>query len=285
MNEYIFTDLAYEAFPLDQKDRTASEEKSDRVRVLRLSIADEYEERRYGKAKGNYVTVLCDPLWHMGEEELSIVRETVVCELRRMMQPFVCAKKIRDPFSVMVVGLGNEDMTADALGPCTAKQITVRGHTENDRFAISSIVPGVVGNTGIETAEIVKGTVDRIRADLVIAVDALAAKSYERLAATVQLSDSGITPGSGMGSGRCAINRQVLGIPVIAIGVPMVMHASTLMAETVRVLGISELSDPLRAFLQGGRSFFVIPKEGDFIRTRVSLLLASAIDEACTEWE
>ncbi len=285
MEKYIFTDLAYEGFPLNSKDKNLFEEKHDRVRVLHLSISDGQEEKRYGKAKGNYVTVLCDPLWRMDEEKLSIVRETVAHEIRKMMEPFICTKKNRDFFSVMVVGLGNENMTADALGPYTAKQINIKEHTAKDPFNVFAVVPGVVGNTGIETVKIVKGTVDQIKADLVIAVDALAAKCCERLAATVQLSDSGITPGSGMGNGRCAINRKTLGIPVIALGVPTVMHASTLMAETARFLGITRPSDPIHAFLHSGQGFFVMPKESDFILKRVSLLLASAIDEACSEWE
>ena len=145
---------------------------------------------------------------------------------------------------------------------------------------LSAISPGVLGETGIETLELIRGAVRSVRPDLVIAVDALAARSCSRLATTVQISDSGIVPGSGIGNHRTAITMETLGVPVISVGVPTVVVSSTLVWDALREAGIDEVSSTLRAVLDNGKRFFVSPKESDLISDAVSELLAGAISEA-----
>ena len=142
--------------------------------------------------------------------------------------------------------------------------------------------PGVLGQTGIETVELIRGAVENAGPDVVLAIDALAARSCERLAATVQLSDNGINPGSGIGNHRKAICRETVGVPVIALGVPTVVNSATLVYDALRQAGIEEIRPELRQVLENGRSFFVSPKESDVITDRISDLIADAVDMAFT---
>ena len=149
-------------------------------------------------------------------------------------------------------------------------------------ISLSALSPGVLGQTGIETLELLRGTVRSVRPDVMVVVDALAARSCERLASTVQISDTGISPGSGVGNHRAAINRETVGIPVIVLGVPTVVNSSTLVYDALEQAGIHEISPPLRHVLENGKSFFVSPKESDVITEAVSGLLSSAINTAFT---
>ena len=195
-----------------------------------------------------------------------------------------------DPdFSVFVTGLGNAELTADALGPDTVSKLTATRHLREHELplyreigcsALSAFAPGVLGQTGIETLELLRGAVRSVKPDLVVAVDALAARSCKRLASTVQLSDAGIVPGSGVGNHRTAITADTLGVPVIALGVPMVVDSSTLVYDALQEAHIDDISDSLREVLENGRSFFVSPKESDVITRQVSELLARAISMA-----
>ena len=138
----------------------------------------------------------------------------------------------------------------------------------------------MLGQTGIETLELLRGAVRSVRPNLVVVVDALAARSCSRLASTVQISDSGIVPGSGVGNYRAAITSETLGVPVIAIGVPTVVNSSTLVWDALKEAHIVEIGDELQAVLENGKSFFVSPKESDLISDAVSELLSDAISEA-----
>jgi spore protease len=145
---------------------------------------------------------------------------------------------------------------------------------------VSAISPGVLGQTGIETLDIVKGAVSSVHPDLIIAIDALAARSCERLGATVQISDSGISPGSGIGNRRSAISFDTVGVPVMALGVPTVVDSATLVREVLLLSGYKNISADIDKILNSGRSFFVSPKECDAMIKCICKLFSTSIGRA-----
>ena len=139
-----------------------------------------------------------------------------------------------------------------------------------------------MGQTGIETLELLQGAVDCVKPDLILAVDALAARSCDRLASTLQISDAGIAPGSGVGNHRAPITREAMGVPVIALGVPTVVNSATLVYDALEQAGIEEIGAPLQRVLKNGKSFFVSPKDSDVVTEEASRLLSDAIGAAFT---
>lgn len=266
------------------------EEKVGDLTVSRLRIRGEAEEAVFGKPRGTYVTVMCGKIWLLGEEEERQLESLLADEIRRMCAR-VCNKKVDRGFGVLVVGLGNSEITPDAIGPFSVRKLNVTRHLRGideklydtiGRCEISALFPGVLGQTGIETVELIRGAAENARPDVILAIDALAARSCERLAATVQLSDSGINPGSGIGNHRKAICRETVGAPVIALGVPTVVNSATLVYDVLHRAGIEEIRPALKEVLENGRSFFVSPKESDVIAERVSDMIANAVDAAFT---
>ena len=295
MEDYSRSDLACESGGIQNggeglPEGVYYEESLEGCTVSRLHIKDAECEMLLGKPKGNYVTVSCGKIWLMSAEEMSALSTLVAREIRRMCAE-LCGKKVDRGFGVLVAGLGNSDITPDAIGPCSVRRLNVTRHLKTideglydtvGRCEISAVFPGVLGQTGIETVELIRGAVENAGPDVVLAIDALAARSCERLAATVQLSDNGINPGSGIGNNRKAICRETVGVPVIALGVPTVVNSATLVYDALRQAGIEEIRPELRRVLDNGRSFFVSPKESDVITDRVSDLIADAVDMAFT---
>ena len=291
MKRYVFTDLACEVWDIPNRassNRVFREKQiSDGIRVSKGQIVR--KEGMGEQEPETCATFFTPPLWQLDHRTFEELSEHIAIELRTMLQQATGRSALSLDFSALVVGVGNGEMTADALGPETAKHIFVTRHLGDARgamgvwhCAVSAITPGVLGNTGIETVEVIRGAVQAVRPHAVIAVDALAARQYERLASTVQITDGGILPGSGIGTLRKAICRKTLGCPVIALGVPMVVNSSTLIAEVLRQDGVDSISKELQQTLENGKSFFVMLKESDQIVKSASLLLATAIDKACT---
>lgn len=290
MKNYIYSDLALESSyamrgGISEAPEYSEKSKGD-LRLCRLDISDTELSKKYGRDIGTYMTVFCQKVWLMTEEQAQNAAESIGEELRNMLKK-ATKKDMSKDFTALVVGLGNSDITPDSIGPRTVARLTVTRHVKdispsifNDigQCSVAAISPGVLGQTGIETLDVIKGTVKSIKPDAVIAVDALASRSCERLATTVQISDNGINPGSGIGNLREGINKQSLGVPVIALGVPTVVDSSTLVYDALERAEISDISDKLRSVLDNGRGFFVSPKESDVIATSVSSLLAEAID-------
>lgn len=235
-------------------------------------------------------TFFSKSLWQLDEREFTELRDCLTRELRQMLRTIEERKQKASPFSVMVVGLGNRELTPDAVGPETVKRIAVteplwaKGSLRRaSAVSVSAFAPDVVGNTGIETVELIRGAAQSVRPDVVLAVDALAARSPQRLASVVQLSDGGIAPGSGLGTHRAAICEETLGLPVLALGVPTVVSSSAWLAEALEACGIRTANEALRELLETGRGFFVTPKEIDLILKSAALLLSDAINQACRE--
>jgi spore protease len=213
---------------------TAEEED---VTVTRVRITTADAERIMGKPQGRYITVEAGGLRYKNAPLEEQVMKLLAGELSRL------AEVGRDT-TILVVGLGNWNVTPDALGPRTVDKVVVTRHLQDMLSpelrggvrSVCAIAPGVLGITGMETAEIIAGVVAKIKPGLVIAIDALAAASSHRVITTVQLTDTGINPGSGVGNRRSGLNRDILGVPVIAIGVPTVVHASTIAMDTINIL-------------------------------------------------
>ncbi len=207
------------------------------VNITRVVIDTRNGAKAMGKPMGTYVTLEAPALLEADEDYHREVSRVLADQLRELLP------SEKEEQSVLVVGLGNRDVTADALGPGVADNLFINRHVvrEYGKAAygrekmnlVSSVVPGVTAMTGMESAEIVKGVVDQTSPDVVLVVDALAARSTKRMNRTIQISDAGIHPGSGVGNHRNAINQESLGVPVIAIGVPTVVDAATIVGDAI----------------------------------------------------
>lgn len=281
---FIRSDLAAELRPAGEElpGIDFSEEEKEGFRIGRLTVEKE-GEALVGKPAGVYITLEVGQIWEAEEAQLTAARRVVAAELRTL-----CEAAAPGFSSVLVAGLGNSKLTADAVGPETAAGVTVTRHLrESDRelyealghCCVSALAPGVAGQTGFESAALLRRAVEEARPDLVIAVDALAARSAARLCTTVQLTGSGICPGSGVGNAREALSRETLGVPVIALGVPTVADSATIVRDVLEQAGIERLSPALREVLEEGRRYFVSVRDSDRAVAVLASLLAAAIDE------
>ena len=233
-------DLALEARDLvrgttGQEIPGVSEDKQDFAygTVTIIKILDERAESAMGKPKGTYVTIEAPDLRFKSPEVQTSVADILAQHLRSLLN-------IPEQAAVLIIGLGNWQATPDALGPTVVKYSLITRHlhqqmpemVENYR-SVCAFAPGVLGITGIETAEIVQGIVEKVKPGVIIAIDALASTNISRLGTTIQIGDTGIFPGSGVNNNRIGVNYQTMGVPVIAIGVPTVVNASIIMQSAL----------------------------------------------------
>lgn len=259
----IRTDLA-----LEEKERFESdnvevqgvvlEEEFDEEREIRISrvrIETEKGAKVMGKPVGTYLTVEAPNLGVPDEGYHREISEELSGYIKELIEKLGLLDK--EDLSVLIVGLGNRQVTPDALGPYVVENLCVTRHIvkEYGKYAmgmehanlVSAIIPGVMGQTGMETVEIVKGVVEETSPDLVIAIDALAARNSRRLNRTVQIADTGIHPGSGVGNHRNGLTKESLGVPVIGIGVPTVVDAATIVNDTMEnLINALETSEMLK---------------------------------------
>lgn len=239
----IRTDLALEARELytETSEERAEEingvdvdvKKENSITTTKIRITNKNGEEALGKPIGTYVTIEAPDIKYDTEVYERVCR--ILSEQIRTMA------NIESKTKTLVVGLGNKQITPDALGPDVVSKLMITNHMKehmkdffsDDITSVSAISPGVLGTTGIETAEIVKGVVERLKPDLVIAIDALASRSLDRISTTIQLSDTGINPGAGVENKRKALDEEALGTKVIAIGVPTVVDAATIANDCI----------------------------------------------------
>lgn len=244
----VRTDLALETSEKFKEDNVEvkgvrlSEETAEdgEIKITRVVIETENGAKAMGKPKGRYVTLEAPGL---SQQDEGYHRE-ISMQMARALRELLPRKE--ESLSVLVVGLGNREVTPDALGPRVVDNIMITRHIirEFGKYAlgqagsnqVSGIVPGVMAQTGMESLEIVKGVIEETGPDCIIAVDALAARSTKRLGRTIQLTDTGINPGSGVGNHRHGLNRESAGVPVIAIGIPTVVDAATIVSDTMQSL-------------------------------------------------
>lgn len=258
------------------------------IRVCRLNIKDSRDEREYNCRRGKHITVYTPEICKISEEELDGVSDIVAREIKNIVASSICARDLCGK-KILVVGMGNRRITPDAIGVLTAEKVNATRHIElmdstaflhSGMCSVSVLSCGVMGETGMRTLEVIRGVAEQIRPDAVVAVDALAARECTRLAATVQISDSGISPGSGIGNRQASVNKDTVGVPVIAIGVPTVVSAATLIGEAMRKCGDETLSEIRKKILDESKNYFVAPKECDMISESVSGMLSASLNKA-----
>ncbi len=238
----IRTDLAIEAREFYNKQENRGDipgvdvnvENMGDVTVTRVKVAEEVGARIIGKPKGNYITIEVPKLKDNDKDLHDEVAKILAEEVSSIVD-------LNDQSVILVVGLGNWNVTPDALGPRVVEHLLVTRHIkeyipeqiDEGVRSVCAVAPGVLGITGIETSEIIRGIVDRVKPNLVIAIDALASRKMERVSTTIQLADTGINPGSGVGNNRKELSKESMGVPVIAIGVPTVVDAATMASDTI----------------------------------------------------
>ncbi len=280
---YIRSDLAMERRKAAGSGEGIEYEEDERdgITLTRIRVTSEAGEAVIGRPRGNYVTLGIGRPWLMGQSERESAEVLLCEEIARMAEP-LCELK-----SVLVAGLGNRSITVDALGPAVTDDLVITRHVklhEKKLFdslfdcEVASLAPGVLAQTGIETLELVRGAVERVKPSLAVVIDALAARSADRLMTAVQLCDTGIAPGSGIGNSRAALDRETLGVPVIAVGVPTVVNSSTLIRDALELGGITDLTPELEAILENGRSYFVSVKESDAAIDTLAQIIARALN-------
>lgn len=313
----IRTDLALEEkerFESDQVEvqGVVLEEEYDKEREIRVTtvrIETENGAKTMGKPVGTYLTIEAPNLSSPDEGIHREVSEELAKYLIEVMEKII--PESEHDKEVLVIGLGNRQATPDALGPYVADNLNITRHIvkEYGKYAapeemncvVSAIVPGVMAQTGMETAEIIKGVVRETRPDLLIVVDALAARNSRRLNRTIQIADTGINPGSGVGNYRNAITKETIGVPVIAIGVPTVVDAVTIVSDTMEnLLSALETSESLKGvgLVLGGyseaekyelikeliapnlNSMFMTPKDIDETVKRLSYTISEGLNLA-----
>lgn len=304
------TDLADERNEIYKKANNIStnvdgieveEDEAENIKIGRVNIVNENGEQAIGKPQGTYVTLDIKNIKTIQHEEIEKVANVLANELRNLIN-----KHITDVDDILVVGLGNIYVTPDALGPKVVPEIEVTRHIlqympkvmPEDTRPVSAIAPGVLGITGIETMEILKGIVDNVKPKMLIVIDALASRNIERISSSIQLSDTGIVPGAGVENTRKEISEKTLGIPVVALGIPTVVDLASITNDCIRIFiedlqqkamsndALNKLKDTdnyeqIKEALNVGKyNMIVTPKEIDELIENMKEIVALGINQA-----
>lgn len=303
----IRTDLAIEAQEICRKGENnisgieVLDYKKGEIGVNEVKITSKDGEEKIGKPMGSYITIDMPEFTHYDSETMDEISEVMAEILSKIIN-------IENSFTALIVGLGNWNITPDSIGPKVVSKLMITRHLKQlipDTIdegirPVCAIAPGVLGLTGIETSEIVKGVVDKIKPDIIVCIDSLASRKLKRVNSTIQICDTGISPGSGVGNKRMELSKKTLGVPVIAIGVPTVVDAATIASDTIDLVidemikqsskggdfykmlksmdknekseMISEILDPFSGNLM------VTPKEVDTVVDSISKIIANGIN-------
>lgn len=288
------TDLALEAHEIAKKSQTTlegvvfKEEYIENFKMTRVEIISEQGSEITGKPCGKYLTLHTGGVCNQTSDTIIRASRALSTLIKELVE-----KNVENNSPVLIAGLGNVTITADAIGPKSLEHVIVTRHIKKSSpalfeelglFDIAALSPGVLSQTGVETTEIIKSVVDKICPSVVIAIDSLASKNLERLATTIQLSNTGISPGSGMGNRRVELNTSTLGIPVISIGIPTVVDAGTLafgiLEKTLKNKKLSNDVENTLEELTKGMNYFVTPKDTDLIIGHMSKIIGYGINLA-----
>ena len=271
------------------------------IEISRVKIINEEGEKKLGKPIGNYITLDVKNIKIADDEKIEQISKVLADELRK-----VIGEHVKDTEDILVVGLGNIYVTPDALGPKVIPHIEITRHIleympkvmPEDTRPVSAISPGVLGTTGIETMEVLKGIVDNIHPKLLIVIDALASRSIERISSSIQIADTGIVPGAGVENKRKEISHKTLGIPVIALGIPTVVDLASITNDCINLFienlqqkamsnsYLNELKDKdnyeeiKEALIPKDYNMIVTPKEIDQLIENMSKIVANGINKA-----
>ncbi len=276
------TDLAMEAVELVKgHDIGIKQEKEiiEDLEVTKITIETDEAAKKLGKLKGKYITISFPPLtdnYENIEDKIKVISKQIRYLLPREGLAFV-------------VGLGNETITPDALGPKTIKSVLATRHITGEIARstgleglrpVAKIAPGVLGQTGMEVSEVIEGIMKKIDPSVIIIIDALASKESKRLGTTIQISNTGISPGSGIGNARPGINEETMGIPVISLGVPTVVDAQTMAYDILKTINNSNQPVIKEKTAPRGEPMMVTPREIDLLISRASQIIAMSINGA-----
>lgn len=295
----IRTDLAVEAIQINKETQDLSGIEQQELRpeegicINIVDIKTDAAGKTIGKKKGKYITMDLEKPFDQEKQFLERSSTQFASQIKS-----VISSLIKHESTILVVGLGNKDVTADSLGPKVIDRMLVTRHIKDNLpdeligglESVCAIAPGVLGVTGIETAEVIRGIIDKIKPAFIIAIDSLAARSIDRIVSSMQVSDTGINPGSGLGNKRKGITQETMGVPVIAIGVPMVVYASTIthdmMEQVLKELKVEkEQADVMLNFMQNQANnqidnLVVAPKDVDQFVNGCADMVADAINMA-----
>ncbi len=260
------------------------EEKVEDITITRVKITSPEGEKALQKRMGNYITIDTKKIHNIPEEKEDEIIRVFSKELTNLVD-----KHIQKGEEVLIVGLGNLYATPDSLGSKVVENVEITRHVklylpnaiDKDVRSISAINPGVLGTTGLETLEVVKGIVDNIKPKLVIAIDSLCSKNIDRINKSIQISDTGIVPGGGVGNRREELSEETLKVPVIALGVPTVLDAATIVIEALDVCEVqyneNEIIDKMKL---NNFNFIVTPKEIDELIDNMSVIVSEGINQS-----
>ena len=265
---------------------------NEKIKVTKVKVLNEKGKEKIGKDIGTYITVEIKEIEVVDKEELGKISNIISNQIKELIKPYK---------SILVVGLGNIDTTVDSIGPKVIKDLKITRHLKkyapnlinDEEREISGIAPGVLGTTGMETGEILKGIVEKIKPDAIIAIDALISRDISRLFKTIQISNTGIVPGAGIGNNRKEISKKTMGVPVIAIGVPTLVEAATIVADSIELIAhqfeeFKELKNAtkeekyrlIKAVLEPSKyNLTVTPKEVDDLVENMKIIIAHGINE------
>lgn len=277
------TDLAMEAVQLlEQKDDGITQQKKriHNLEITQVTIETDTAAKKLGKLKGEYITIEV-PAFTDNFQDINDKIEVISKQIQLLLPT---------EGLIFVVGLGNETITPDALGPKTIKSILATRHITGEIArstglealrSVAAIAPGVLGQTGIEVSEVIQSVIKKIKPAALIVVDALASLETSRLGTTIQICNTGISPGSGIGNARPGLNQESMGIPVIGIGVPTVVDAQTLARGLFDLTEAQVVAQKIMQKTQPrGEAMMVTPREIDLLIERSSKLLAMSINSA-----
>lgn len=257
--------------------------------ITKVRIETKNAAKRMGKPIGTYVTMEVPELAEKDDGFHAEISALLAEQIRELLAEYGSLEEK----SIMIVGLGNRAVTADALGPKVIDHLAITRHIlltygkeayEKKVPSISAMEPGVMAKTGIETAEMISGVVQRVCPDFLVVIDALAARSTKRLYTTIQISNTGISPGSGVGNHRSAINEEIMGIPVVAIGIPTVVDAATIVGDACEAWWHESLKEPgpfpeeVKKYFRELKNMYVTTKEIDEIMECISYTVSEALN-------
>lgn len=255
-----------------------TEKYEDVVGITRIKITDEHGSRALSKPLGNYITLEVDGVVDGPDE----IKEKAAVALSRELKRLI---RFHNKLKVLIIGLGNDKVTPDSLGPYTVSKVKVTRHyflmydadSDDEMSCVSGFIPGVMGSTGMETADLIQSAAEIAKPEVIIAVDSLAARNVERISTTIQISDTGISPGAGTGNMRKQLNEKTIGTKVIAIGVPTVIDSKTLIMDSLAGF----LKDPAGAenyMEQNGMEMIVTSTDIDQVIKDFSEIIANGIN-------
>lgn len=289
----IYTDLAMEARELNPTLEGVTEENEEKgaISISRITITGQGAAEKLGKLCGKYITLDAPGLAERDNDTFNQMANQLATEIVGL------TGELPADATILVAGLGNRFITPDSLGPSVVEKIFVTRHItrymqdqlRDELRGVCAIAPGVLGITGVETFDVISSLVNKIKPNIVIVIDSLASRRAARISTTIQLTDTGISPGSGVGNKRAGLNRETLGVPVIAVGVPMVVFATTIAQDTISLIAdktglhndeerLLNLADQVINENMG--AMVVTPKDIDVIIEDMSKVLASGINHA-----